>query len=209
MARKAQVEMLKKQKDSYGGELRKTREGRLGPRPIATKHTMHLVLRSSKAVKDWSFKKSNNEHKIKKIVQKFSEKYGVKVYSIGNAGNHLHFQIKLGNRYTYKPFIRAITSAIAMSMTGASRWKSLDTILAERNLSPALKRQTKASNQKISNKKFWDYRPFTRIVQSFRAFLNLRDYIEINQLEGFGCDREDARMIVHDAKIRPWKYQSG
>jgi REP element-mobilizing transposase RayT len=164
-----QLKLLKNEKKAYGGELLKTRKGRSGPRPLDTKNTMHLVIRSSKARGDWSFRK--HAGKIEKIVQKFSKKYGVGIISMANVGNHLHFQIKLANRYTYKPFIRAITGAIAMAVTGASRWK------------------------KVTGK-FWDHRPFTRVVQSFRGFLKLRDYIRINQIEGYGHGRVEARWIL-------------
>jgi hypothetical protein len=175
MARKPQIEMLKKQKNSYGGELYKKRAGRSSPRPLDTKNTMHLILRSSKAVGDWSFKKPENEKSIREILNKFSVKYGVKILSAANVGNHIHIQFQLRNRFTYKPFIRAVTSAIATAVTGINRW-------------------TKITDGK--RLKFWDYRPFTRVVQSYRAFLNLRDYIRINVLEGFGVGRDQGRLIV-------------
>ncbi len=75
---------------------------------------MHLVLRSSKARGDWSFKRQKHEFAIESIIQKFAKKYGVKIFAIGNAGNHLHLHIKLFKREMYKPFIRAVTSAIAV-----------------------------------------------------------------------------------------------
>ena len=135
---------------------------------------MHLVLRSSKAKGEWSFKKHANEKKVAQILNKFSQKYGVKILSTANVGNHLHFQIKLGNRFAYASFIRAITGAIAMAVTGKNRW---------------------TDNKTETKLKFWDYRPFTRVVQSFKALLNLRDYIEINRIEGFGHSKGEARFI--------------
>jgi REP element-mobilizing transposase RayT len=187
MKRNSQIQLLKKEQTSYGGDLLKTRKGRAGPRPLDTKYTMHLNLRSSKAVGQRSFRTPANEKKIAEIVGRFSKKYSIKIHSMANVGNHLHFQIKLANRFTYKPFIRAITAAIAMAITGASRWKPL---------------------KKQPSDHFWDRRPFTRVVQSFKGFLNLRDYIEINQLEGLGANRSEARMIIADARVRPWKYRS-
>jgi REP element-mobilizing transposase RayT len=211
--RSAQLVLLKKHKDAYGGELRKSRKGREGPRPLVTKYSMHLVLRSSLATKEWSFKKPKNEQIIKRIVTQFAEKYGVKVYSLGNAGNHLHFHLKLTNRFTYKAFVRSITGAIAMAVTGSSRKNPLKKILSiavEKNpLSNPLAYRVRKEGQFKISPRFWDYRPFTRVVQSLRAFLNLKDYIQINQLEGFGCDRSEARYIITDARIRPWKYRSG
>ncbi len=143
---------------------------------------MHLVLRSSKAKGDWSFRRPANKLKIRQIVTKFSEKYGIKILSLANVGNHLHFHIKLSNRYTYKCFIRAITAAIAMAVSGTSRWNPL---------------------KKEPKDRFWDYRPFTRVIIGFRAFLNLRDYIEINELEGFGFQRPQAKFFLkwHQLKI--------
>jgi len=165
-----QLSLLKSQNKAYGGELLKTRKGRSGPRPLDTRNTMHLVLRSSRARGRWSFLRNENQHYIKKIVARFSVRYGVRILSLANVGNHLHFHIKLGNRHAYRPFIRAVTAAIAMAVTKKSRW-----------------------NKGLG--KFWDYRPFTRVVIGFRAFLKLKDYIQINQLEGFH-GRSDAEWIV-------------
>jgi hypothetical protein len=173
-----QVELLKKEPKAYGGELLKTRAGRQGPRPLVTRDSMHLVLRSSKAVGQWSFKRPHHAAAIRRIVSKFAGKYGVKIFSQANVGNHLHLHIQLTNRYTYRPFIRAITAAIAMAVTGASRWRPLNAMT------------------KTGKARFWDYRPFTRVMPGYRAFLRLRDYIRINMLEGFGEDRAQASFTV-------------
>jgi REP element-mobilizing transposase RayT len=136
---------------------------------------MHMVLRSTKAKGAWSFKSPKNERRIRELVKKFATKNVVRVLSMANVGNHLHFQIKLSNRHTYKPFIRGLTAAIAMAVSGASRWNPL---------------------KKTAKDRFWDYRPFTRIVQSYRAFLTLKDYIHINEIEGDGISRYVAKWII-------------
>jgi REP element-mobilizing transposase RayT len=166
-----QLNMFKKSHRAYGGELLKTRKGRSTGRPLDTKNSMHLVLRSSKAKNEWSFKTPGNRKKITAIVNKFSAKYGVKILSLANVGNHLHFHIRLSNRFGYHPFIRAVTAAIVMAVTGASRWRK-------------------------GPKKFWDHRPFTRVVFGQRGFLAMNDYIQINQLEGLGVDRCQARVLI-------------
>lgn len=178
MARSPQLSLLEKQKSPYGGELRKTRKGRAHGRPLDTQHTMHLVLRSTKAVGKWSFRYGSHLRRIKAIIQHFAGKYGIQLISVVNVGNHLHIHMRLRNRYTWGPFIRAITSAIAMAVTGTSRWQ----------------REEKA-------KGFWDYRPYTRVVVGRRAYLSLKDYIEMNKWEGFGFDRGTARTIVAVNKV--------
>ncbi|MCB0391769.1 MAG: transposase [Bdellovibrionales bacterium] len=169
---------------SYGGDLLKTRKGRAIARPLAIKKTIHLVLRSSKANGAWSFRKKENMNSINQILGKFCSKYGIKILSKANVGNHLHLHIKLSSRFTYAPFIRAITSAIAIAITGASRVKPMKTLIEG---------------------KFWDTRPFTRILSSWREHLNLSEYIKLNQLEGCGCSRQEARYIL----AKEWDLKKG
>jgi len=167
-----QLKFFKNSRNEYGSDLLKKRKGRAGPRPLSTKDSMHLVLRSTKAKGAWSMRRGRNAELIHRILVKFANKYGIKILSAANAGNHLHIHMKLNNRFTYKKFIRAVTASIAMAITGVSRWKKLAI-------------------------KFWDRRPFTRIIVGFKGFLTLWNYVRINQMEGdLGCTREEARMIV-------------
>jgi putative transposase len=139
---------------------------------------MHLVLRSSKAVDEKSFKVAKNQKLIREILAKFSLKYGVRIISLANVGTHLHLHIKIAKRAGYLRFIRAITAAIAMGVSGRNRWTSGSGSGGE------------------TKEKFWDYRPFTRIIEGFRALLQVRDYIQINQLEGLGVPRLQARIML-------------
>lgn len=162
---------------SYGGLLLNTRKGRRGGRPLSTKDSIHMVLRSSQAVGEQSFKTAKNAKKIRAILQKFSSKYGVQVLRLANVGNHLHFHIKIVSRRSYICFIRAITSAIAIAVANTHRW-----------------------NKTKNDKKFWDYRPFTRVIIGFKNYLQTQDYIAINQLEGLGCHRAQAQILIVRSK---------
>ncbi len=220
--RSSQLKLFKTPGLAYGGTLRNTRKGRAHGRPLSVKHTMHLVLRSSKAKGDWSFLKPRNRHKIDQILLKFSRRFGVKILSAANVGNHLHMQIQLSSRATYRPFIRAITAAIAISITGKHRWskrafgrgraranldghtsktsveKGMGRASLENGMGGShLKNESTSGNGRGSEKaRFWDYRPFTRVVVGFKNVLNLRDYIRINNLEGLGHDRASAKFWV-------------
>ncbi len=192
MRKAKQTSLFKTEKSDYGGSLRSTRRGRAHARPLAVKTTMHLILRSSKATGAYSFRNPKHEKNIRRIIEKFAFVYGVKVISIANAWNHLHLQIKLSNRFTYTPFIKAVTGSIAMSVTGRSRWQKV--VLARGGaIASGVARRARGSsgvaNSAVAAKdseKFWDQRSFTRIVQSLRAFLNLKDYVRMNQIEGDG-----------------------
>jgi len=164
-----QLKLFKNEEKAYGGSLQTKRKGRRGPRPLATKHSMHLVLRSSHAKGKLRFQAKRNTWKP--ILNRFATKYGVRILSVADPVNHLHLHIQLSNRYAYRPFIRAVTAAIAMAMTGVSRWKPV----------------------KI---KFWDRRPFTRIVIGRKGHLTVSDYVRVNQLEAEGENRINARQAV-------------
>lgn len=130
---------------------------------------MHIVLRSTQAKGDWSFRKHRKT--ISALLQKFTNKFGVKLHSFANVGNHLHLHVRLGNRFAYPAFIRALTGAIALAVSGANKFKRL-------------------------KKRFWDRRPFTRLVQSYAAFRRLENYVKINGLEGSGWTRAEAEFYV-------------
>ena len=44
--------------------------------------------------------------------------------------------------------------------------------------------------------RFWDRRPYTRILKNFKEFLRLNNYIELNELEGLGMTKSQAKMLI-------------
>lgn len=162
-----------KQQLFFGGSLCSKRAHRVA-RPLSTKHPLHLILKSSQARGARSFWKKRNAAFIEGALGKFSSKFGIKVIDCVNAGNHLHLTVKLSNRFTYSPFIRALTGAISLRLGGAA-----------------------------GIKKFWDFRPYTRIIVGWKAFLKARDYLAINRLESFGIPRSEARTLVAKAVDPP------
>lgn len=170
-SKQKQQKLIGDEPKAYGGDLLTKRKARLKGRPLAIQHSMHFVLRSTQARGDWSFWRHKKQ--ISDIITRFAVKNGVRLNSIANVGNHLHLHLQLTNRHTYRRFIRAISSAIMMQVTGISRWNKI-------NLP----------------KKFWDRRPFSRVVIGYRAIMTLRDYIKINQMQGRGFARDQARFYV-------------
>ena len=136
-------------------------------RPISSRDTMHMILKSSVAKGRFSLRHSKNLVVVRRLVERQCQKYGVKLIKYSNNSNHLHLHLKFASRALYLKFVRSLTAAIAMAVTGASKLKSVKSILGA--------------------KRFWDYRPFTRVVRSLRAYRTLQDYISLNQLEAAGA----------------------
>ncbi len=192
-----QLEFLEKTDSFYGGSLRTTRKSRQTRRPIAVRQSMHVVLRSSKAVKERSFQTRRNAGKIAEILKKHAAKNHVRIYSFANVGNHLHLHLQLSYRDGYVRFIRAVTAAIAMHVMNWNKWTREQT-------GRQSELDEEKSAQKIPKTSFWDFRPYTNVVTSWTGFLRLKDYVKINQFEAGGLPRDLATLIVkHVSPIGP------
>ena len=178
MSRRQQTLQLPKQMHAYGGDLRKKAKNR-GARTLVFKSgSMHFTLRSTKAIGLHSFQNSKNRTRVKNYVHSFSAKKGVQILGFANVGNHLHLHVKIHSQRLYKEWIRGLSSGLAMIAMGLEGLKKL----------------------KQRNEKFWDQRPFSRVIQSFRHFLNTKSYLEINVLEGLGMPRAQAELLVRGSR---------
>ena len=51
--------------------------------------------------------------------------------------------------------------------------------------------------------RFWDHRPFTRVVVGFQAARRMVDYLRINEMEGWGFSKTEARgMFDIERKLK-------
>ena len=129
-------------------------------RPFSSKASLHLVLRSSQAVGEFSFLRKENSKWISNLLKRQSKKHGIIIYEFGNSGNHLHLLIRAHKKKMFNSFLKVFTSAIAMKWTGGKKT----------NPSP----------------KFWDHLPWTRIVAWGKAYWTAKKYVIQNRLEGLG-----------------------
>ncbi len=133
----------------HGGSLRKGK--RKSRRPIALKRPMHVVLKSDIAKGNLSLLKRRNARFIAEVLPKAAQTYGVNIYEMANAGNHLHLAIKAKDRRGFQNFLRVIGSRIAMFVTGARKGRAAG--------------------------KFWTCGAYSRIVEWGLAFRTLCAYV--------------------------------
>jgi REP element-mobilizing transposase RayT len=149
-------------------------------RPIDSKKALHLVLRSSWATGASSFKHKNYEAQIWEIISTHAERTGVRIFEFANGGNHLHLLIRAKHRDDYNCFIRIVSGLIARLVGKSERGKPLKT-------------------------KFWDSRPFTRIVSfAKREFSIAKVYLLRNTLEAIGWLPYFPRHKKLPAELRQW-----
>ena len=144
----------------FGGSLLKKSNAKTA-RPLSTKKAMHVVLRSSRATGEWSLRNLRNQKIVERILRRLAKEYGIKIHEFGNAGDHLHLLIRLKNRSSFAPFIRALSGMIALQVTRANKLTKL-------------------------KEKFWDYRPWTRILELKKAYSLAKDALIQNHLAAIG-----------------------
>lgn len=166
---------------AHGGELRRRRSGRKA-RPISTRFSMHLVLRSTLARGIWSFVRGKNRGMILNLISKHALASGVQILSSGNAGNHFHLHVRPRGRREYKHFVRALAGDISLQ----------------------LRKIVGAHGERLPQRNFWDRRPFTTIVATAHYVATLTDYIKVNMLEGNGVPRAFARLVVEKWRRGIW-----
>lgn len=143
----------------FGGALLKgnPRESR----PLSVKRPLHLVMRSSLARGKLTFLDPKRAKRIENAIRRNGVLQGVKIFRYANSGNHLHLIILPQSRVAFHSFVRGISGVIARITFGVERGKAL-------------------------GKKFWDARPFTRILEWGREFKTVSKYVLQNTLEAIG-----------------------
>ena len=136
-------------------------------RPFYSSLALHVVLRSSRATGKNSMLEDHNRQKIKWLIRKQAKRFGVNLYRYSNNGNHIHLLVKPGaDRGNFQSFLRAVSGLIARLVLKAERGRA-------------------------KSVKFWDSRPFSRIVNWGKAFARCAHYIERNVLEALGFEDLD------------------
>lgn len=140
----------------HGGSLASGK--RKTARPFSNKKPLHLVLKSSRARGSLSMWKHKAE--IEKIIRRFADEDGIKVYNFSNNGNHLHLLLRARDHARFKRFLRAVSGVIARLVLGAKKG--------------------------AAKGRFWDALAFTRIADWGKAFSHLQKYVVQNILEAAG-----------------------
>ena len=208
----------------FGGVLLQGR--RKSIRPLTSKDSIHFVLRSSWAVGLDSFLKVHNRRKIDQIINRFAKKFGVRIYHRAINSNHLHLLLRITNRRLYRSFIKAVSGQIASHVMGQrsflefsrtrvkpfrgdgskSSHEGQKNAEVNADVSSVLSCDTNSNtgydtNSEISSG-FWQFRPFSRIVNWGRDFKMCMKYLKQNILEAFGFVPYQPRKNNYTAWIK-------
>ncbi len=153
-----QFQFFKVSPKSYGGDLNKGK--RKGRRPLDPKKPLHVVMRSTKAIKRLSLLR--HHHVIEKILRKSAQRFHICIYNWANSGNHLHLLIRGKTRTEIQNFLRTVPALVAIAVTGAKKGNPF-------------------------KGRFWNQLVYSRMLTSWqREFKSVLRYIELNTRETLG-----------------------
>lgn len=199
-----QLSWLPTIKDSLGGMRRETHAK--VARPLDSGKPLHVCMRSEQA-KGAKTMQGRNRLKVDGIVASTSKKMSVRLVKYVNVGNHLHLVVKLPGRgmiarRQYAKWIRALTGLIAYEIGGASKGGGRnDAGGRSRGRAETTKFLASDSGAGVKvprTKKFWDSRPFTRVVHGLRGFKIIDRYVLKNEFEAMGWPKEAAIRLARE-----------
>lgn len=167
---KKQKSFFKASHKEHGGVLAVGK--RRTKRPLATKNSIHITMRSDLAKNQRSLMKHKNL--IRKIVLKASKRFNIKVYRYAVCGNHLHFLIKGSHKIDIQNFFRVVAGHIAQGVLKLYPLTQSELRKTQRGgRGGALKNQ----------RKFWALLLYSRIITWGKEFQTVSKYILQNTLE--------------------------
>lgn len=187
MKKTKQLSFIKPSRKFFGGALLKGR--RKSIRPLSSKDSIHFVLRSQWAMGSDSFLAARNRAAIDRIINRFAQSFGVRIYQRAVNSNHIHLILCITNRILYRAFIKAVSGRIASHVMGQQSFKLFSkSRVRDRQSklsSDGFKRGDGAGAAELSSS-FWQFRPFSRVVNWGKDFQTCVKYLKLNILEAVG-----------------------
>ena len=159
-----------KRQAEFGGSLLQGK--RKTARPFSKRKPMHITFKRSNSYGRLSLVAKQTA--IVLLVNALAKKHGVKVYELSVNPDHVHFLLLSPAKKLFQKFLRECSAKIVGLMTRAKKGQRLVA-------------------------RFWQCRPWSRLVEWGRAFTAVRDYILRNRLESAGVvpyDREVATKKI-------------
>ena len=170
----------------HGGSLRKKRHGR-GQRPLSCKESLHVVFKINRiALKTQSFRTHQNFKLSREIIQKYADKFFVKIEQISVQGDHIHCLVRTSRRSFFHYFFRVVSGQIAQQFEKTDKLRSVTDTLKEASNNKQNNTVKKQRNTVRRKLKLWMYRPFSRVVRGYKAYKVVRNYIQLNEKEALG-----------------------
>jgi REP element-mobilizing transposase RayT len=159
----------------HGGDIRLGR--RKIARPLDTSRPLHIVLRSTRAKRDWSLLRPAFAAQIRRRIRTLARRYDLTLYGYANSGNHIHILGRARSRRGFQSFLKVFAGVTARLVTGARKGKPVG--------------------------RFWDRLAYSRIVSWGRDYRAVGAYVKQNADEALGLRPHRNRGRSRTTTSRP------
>lgn len=186
---------------NHGGILRNQRAGR-GRRPLSTKESLHVVFKVDKSkLISRSLRSTKSFNLVQQIIKKYAKRFFVQLEQVSVQNDHCHLLVRTKRRSLFHYFFRVVAGQIAQifekegMLVGVTDTQKDRQIRKQPRLKNAMRTEiasvsevTKDNSSSATKKencgtKLWLYRPFSRVIRGYKAYLIVRDYIQLNEKE--------------------------
>ncbi len=187
-----------KYRSSHGGTSRNSRKGR-GTRPLSGKEPLHLVFKANRDCLRGGLRTYRRYLLIEKLVDRYAQKFFVKIEQISIQHDHVHFLLRARRRTDYQSFFRVVTGQIAQQF-------QKNGLLNFALVTDTQEKHTDTTSTPKKSKKLWKYRPFTRVIRGWKAYQTVESYVRLNEQEAFGHLFSCARFRFPSPLPNRFKY---
>ena len=170
---------------SHGGMLRNSRKGR-GIRPLSRKEALHLVFKVNKDCLRGGLRTYRRYFLIQKIVDRYAQKFFVKIEQISIQNDHVHFLIRASRRTDYQSFFRVVAGQIAQQFQKNGLLNFALDLNQKKKVTDTKVKSSSITSTPKKSKKLWKYRPFTRVIRGWKAYRTAVSYVRLNEQEALG-----------------------
>ena len=194
---------------SHGGRLRNHRDGR-GQRPLSTKEPIHLVFKVYRSkLRHNSLRHSQSYLVIHRVITKYSVHFGVRVDQVSIQADHIHMLIRARRRSQFHHFFRVVAGQVSQRFKHDGMLKTASSTISTKPTHTSLRQQdlsamTDTPEIAQSAGSLWKHRPFSRVVRGFRAFIIVRNYIQLNEQEAAGRIRYQ-KLRLRGLSMSDWE----
>jgi len=164
---------------NHGGTLRNKRRGRTA-RPLSTRAPIHLVFKTDMKSLRRGLRSPLGFQIVNQTILEYARRFFIKVEQVSINHDHIHLLVRFPKRSHGQAFLRTVAGQIAQLF-------QKNGFLIPSGVTDTRKKANNKSGYRPN--KVWKYRPFTRVIQGWKPYQVVRNYIQLNIQEARGLIR--------------------
>ena len=144
-------------------------------RPLDLDRPILVILRSERALGDWSLLQKVNQKKVRSLLGFSAARFSIEILKIANFGRQLQLLIRARSRVSFQNFLRIFAGALALEITGAKRG--------------------------VKQGRFWSHLAYSRVVESAKMVRHVLDHVMEKLFDFSAIEQRELDLFNYRAQI--------